>query len=250
LNGAAWFALALFIMQAAYAILRKMLRVTSARGEFLFLGICFGIGFLGIALSQEPYLSIIRLPVIRTMFGLPFLQFGHVYSLYLEKYDTPSLKKLTMIFVVQAFVLYYWPAPFFFVGGGNFYGQVYFPILLSLNGIWFWLQAASYLSRVGSNRVIRLVGGGTWDIMVHQQACVWLLNTFFYLIGVSGFDVGQYKTNIVYAWTPNNDLRFRLLYSVFAISFPLLCRLIFNAIVSRLKEKQIGILHRKRSVQE
>jgi hypothetical protein len=138
--------------------------------------------------------------------------------------------------VLQIIALLLWPTVYFFVGGANFYGQIYLPFVFSLIGIWFYLQVSSVLSKLGDNRVIHLIGTNTYSIMLHQQTVVWLINSVFAILMVNGFNFQQYRTTINYVYTSAGAPFLPFVYMALALIVPsVLAYLYGKTVVTRMR---------------
>jgi len=243
-NDATWFALWLFTVQAAYSVIRKTLRL---RNEYALLVLCFALGLLGTYFSTSGLFSgPLFGQLIKLLFGLPFIQLGFLYRIKLEAHDKSNLKTMALVLLIQGALIsiFHREFPFnFYIGQGGF-DNVFLPFLTSLTGIWFWLQICSILSsKIGSIRILRIIGNHTWDIMVHHLLGFWLLNTVFFILNPPGFDVAQYKTKIMYLYVIGGDTHFLILYAVAGIAVSLA----MYKMTSIIKERFLGLSIVKKS---
>jgi len=220
-NLASWFLIVLFSVQIIYMVIRKTLKI---KNEYL-----LAIGLLALGLVGT-YISTVGLPVVfreeiaRLLFCLPFIQFGYLYRLKIEKHDKPSIKSLILVLAIQALLIGLFNSEFIFyflVDRGQF-NNAFLPFISSITGIWFWLQICSYLSaKLRENRIIGWLGNHTLEIMIHHLFGFWLLNTLFFAIGMTDFNGGQYRTHIWYQYSINGNALFLILYAIagLAVSF-------------------------------
>jgi len=218
-NLASWFLIVLFSVQIIYMVIRKTLKI---KNELLLAIGLLALGLVGTYVSTVGLSVVFREEIARLLFCLPFIQFGHLYRLKLEKHDKPSLKSLILVLVIQALLIALFNSKFIFyflVDRGQF-NNAFLPFITSITGIWFWLQVCSYLSaKLGKNRIISWLGNHTLEIMIHHLFGFWLLNTLFFAIGMPFFNVSQYRTDVWYQYFINGYTHFLILYAIAGIAF-------------------------------
>ena len=152
------------------------------------------------------------------MFGLPFVQLGHLYKTRLEKYDKPSVISIVLLLVVQFGLLYVNNFNLSFdMLHGDFRGRIIQPFLSSFTGIWLYLQVSMFLAKYlspkrWSSRLLKYMGDNSWSIMIHQFLGFWLLSTVFLFVGADGFNVVAYQHDIYYRYLVGGNALSAMLY--------------------------------------
>lgn len=248
-NLAAWFVLALFLVQAAHVLLRRVLGKLGLKNEFFLFGFFLALGLLGTYLASIGYPNEYYMPLGRTLFGLPLVQLGYLYRAKLEKYDKPTLKLtatiLAVTFVAQILLLNFYDSLTYVVLEMNFDGKILQPYLSSFTGILLCLQLAKILAvKVRPIKLLRCIGDNSWIIMINHFLGFWLLTTVFYVFNAPGFDVAAYKTDIYYNYLPFGNWQFLLVYTLAGIFFALAFGLALSKFWCRIKPKLGSIKQR------
>lgn len=79
-NLAMWFVLTLFLVQALYAVIRKVFTIAKLANEYLLFTLCLSLGFVGTFLASIGWTDSIYLTITRALFALPFVSFGFLYT--------------------------------------------------------------------------------------------------------------------------------------------------------------------------
>jgi fucose 4-O-acetylase-like acetyltransferase len=246
-NLAAWFVLALFLAQVAFALIRMVFSKFRVTNEFAVFAFFMILGLVGAYLYSLGYRDSFYLVLNRTLFGLPFLQLGYLYKTHLEKYDKPSLISICLLVIVQACLLYIYNNDLSFdMLHGDFRGRILQPFLSSFTGIWLYLQVSMLLSKLLSptklpSRVLRYVGDNSWSIMFHQFLGFWLLSTVFLFAGLDGFNVVAYQTDIYYRYLVGGYALSAMLY-VFA---GLLLPLVISYLVMKFRRRITALIKKR-----
>ena len=98
-NLAAWFVPALFLVEMANVLLRRVLG-KAADNEYAVTAVYMGIGIGGISLSLSGRFEQGWLTLVRMMFLLPCYQWG---TLYRQKLEDDMVKKLVVFFVCSMY---------------------------------------------------------------------------------------------------------------------------------------------------
>jgi len=252
-NLASWFLIVLFSVQIIYMVIRKTLKI---KNELLLAIGLLALGLVGTYISTVGLSVVFREEIARLLFCLPFIQFGYLYRLKLEKHDKPCLKSLILILAIQALLIGLFNSKFIFyflVDRGQF-NNAFLPFITSITGIWFWLQVCSYLSaKLGENRIISWLGNHTLEIMTHHLFGFWLLNTLFFALGMPNFNVSQYRTDIWYQYFINGYTYFLILYAIAGImvSFAItkIASRVKLTLSKRLSSFAIPLINSKRATQ-
>lgn len=245
-NLAAWFVLALFLVQVIYVIIRKILAKFNFTNEYLLFVVFLALGLIGTFLVSLGYTDSFYLLLNRTLFGLPFMQLGFLYKTKLEKFDKPSIISIALLLLAQFSLLYVYGKLDFDTLSLTFGGRILQPFLSSFTGIWLCLQLSMVFARVFSpktwpSRILSHIGDNSWSIMVNQFLGFWLLSTAFLFIGADGFDVAAYRTDIYYRYAIGGDVRWVILYVLVGIAIPL----ILSFCSTQLKAKCGGLFKKR-----
>ena len=117
--------------------------------------------------------------------------------------------------------------------------KILLPLIVSITGIWFYLQIAELLkSHIRSNDLLSYIGRHTFSIMMHHQFFFWGFNTALLGLKYSGilslntFDMNKYMHEIYFrisAYPPINDM----LYLMAGLLGPVLCCYIYERFISK-----------------
>ena len=182
-NLAAWFIIALFIVQIIYIILRQIFKHTKFKDLYIMLVslIIFYICIkFGNSESVQAYLSIFRGGYL-----LIFYHIGHCYKNYLEKYDIISnFKYFGIILFIQIALFAFNSNIDFLIVWCDFKNVQWFvPIISGITGIAFYLRICKILSdKIGNNKIINLIGTSTNSIMYHHLFVFYCINIVLCLI--------------------------------------------------------------------
>lgn len=248
-NLASWFVLALFIVHISYALFRIILKTMKIENDYILLLIIFSIGCTGIFLANDGYLNGWYLPLIRTMFLLPFYHIGYLYKEKIEKKDSlNNYIYFLLIFTIQFLLIKKYKALGFSSVWCNDFNKtnILLPYITSLTGILFWLRISKILvPSVNDSKIIKYVGENTWTIMMHHIFIFFLFNLFLSyvspILGLSGFDYNALKNDIYYAYTPDT-YSFRIFYVILGITIPLTTKYTFSRITSKLNYLNLNFI--------
>jgi fucose 4-O-acetylase-like acetyltransferase len=229
-NLATWFVLTLFLVQIIYVSIRKTFVWRKCTNEYSLFAVCLALGLMGTFLSTVGFYDPFRLVISRLLFGLPFVAFGYLYKVKLEKYDTVTIVNV----VVGAVLLLLAQYSLLTVYGNlnydslhvSFQGRFLQPFLSSFTGIWLCLQLSKVCTRLFApktwiSRGLKYVGDKSWDIMVHQFLAFWLLSATFLYLGAGGFDSAAFRTNIYYRYSIGGAPVTEVLYVLVGLVIPL-----------------------------
>ncbi|GAA0106677.1 acyltransferase family protein [Paraclostridium sordellii] len=231
LNVATWFVPALFLIQVAYLLSRRVLNHIKINNEYVIMGIFMVIGCVGVILANKGYTTHKYLTVIRTMFLIPFYHMGYLYRNKLEnKYKFNSILYFIALFTIQFILLKkYVNISFSAVFCNDFNREnILLPYITSITGIMFWLKISKILAPlIGKNKVIKYIGSNTWDIMTHHQFVFFGINLFFAItsnkLNLEGFNFEQFKHNCWYGYDAG-DSRFLIFYTIAGVAVPLIIK--------------------------
>jgi fucose 4-O-acetylase-like acetyltransferase len=229
-NLAMWFVLTLFLVQIIYAGMRKAFVWGKCINEYGLFAVCLALGLVGTFLSTVGFYDPLRLVISRLLFGLPFVAFGYLYRVKLEKYDTATVANVAvgviLLLLAQYSLLHFYGNLNYDLLHVSFQGRFLQPLLSSFTGIWLCLQLSKVCSKVFTPRAwaskgLKLISDKSIDIMVHQFLGFWLLSLAFLYLGASGFDAASFQTNIYYRYSFGGLAVTELLYVFVGLVFPL-----------------------------
>lgn len=181
-----------------------------------------------------------------------YFQIGYLYKLYWERFDEFSSYKLVLPFVFNSFILTFCSdkgKALYDVGNMLFpQKNILLPLIVTLSGIYFFLQVSSLLSsRLKSNDILLLIGNNTYAIMLHHFFVFYLFNTCLLLLTECGvlkkgiFDVTAFHNNLFYQVKAYNPFMLCVYVTVGVIGSIYLDRLIAtikNYIIEFVKKKK------------
>lgn len=226
-NLAAWFVPALFLVEMANVLLRRLLkRVDSGYAVFLLylsIGVC-GILLAGSGRYQGGWLTLVRM-----MFLLPCYGAGTLYKEKLEAADRADHALYFGIILAAQLVLALSGRPLIYsVAFCNGFTGILLPYVTAALGIAFWLRVSRILAGAfKDSRYIRYFGSHTYAVMMHHIMALMALKTLFAALAkytplFVGFSFEQYKTDLWYCYFPKDLPQFRVVYLIWAIVLPLL----------------------------
>ena len=227
-NAPAWFVPALFLTQAANAMIRRLLRMIHIRNEWAVQGLYLCLGFAVVWLSANGYVyDWYRIPG-RLMYMLPCFQMGKLYREKLEKKDNlPNWLYFGILFVLQlALVINCNGLAVSAAWCNGFLNGPVVPYLTAVTGIAFWLRISRILTPALENsRFWQYFGGNTFAVMMHQLPAMMLVSGGLWaascIVGWSDFSMEHFLTDVYYVYLPGGQALFRLVYVAAGIGLPL-----------------------------
>jgi len=237
-----WFVPALVLFELCNILGRKLLAVLKLDNEYLIMGLYLILGLLAIYLSKRGSVyDYYRVPA-RIMFMAPVFQFGRIYRTKLEARDTVKSWIYIPVLVVINLILCYTQAGLAFSAAwvNGFNNGIWVPYLTILTGIALWLRIsrilANYIGNGTAWRVVSYVGSHTFAICMLHLSAFLLLNLLLWMIGLKGFDLAQFKTNVYYAYNEFGTF-FKLIYALVGIKIPLLLCHVKDWLVHRISNE-------------
>lgn len=243
INGAAWFVPTLFVVTAAYTLLRRLL------GQFwkdtAALIVLFGLGGVTVWLTMLPggvYVKALHL--YKLCFFIQFFHLGYCFHKRLEAwFDSVSTLKMCLCAAAVNLLLLavYGDISFgtYASMSGFFANNPFLPLITSVTGICFWLKIAKLLEPVlGQNRLVNYISGSTFFIMMHHLLFVNVFSALLWAgkeLGVpvlSGFDPAAFRADPWYLYTPNDWLK--AAYFLFSVTAAVLSCKGFERIAARI----------------
>jgi fucose 4-O-acetylase-like acetyltransferase len=240
-NLATWFVLILFLVQILYLGIHWLRVKLKFKNDFILLIILVFLSVLSVVLSSGKYGYNGLSPVYKLFFFMPFFHFGYYYQKKMQYWDKlGSFWYFGILFLIQYFITSKYENADYIISWLNFHDHTFLPIVVSFTGILFWLRVSRILTNtVGQNKIVQYMGKNTWDIMVHHLFVFFLINCFFYLIGVPNFDNTAFRKDIWYSYQPFGNYRILLFYSALGIGVPLLYRYYETKIAYSIHQNKI-----------
>ena len=235
-NLAAWFVPALFLVEMANVLLRRLLKGMDSEYAVFLLYLSIGAG--GILLARSGRYQDGWLTLVRMMFLLPCYGAGTLYREKLEQRDRADHCLYFGIILAVQLVLAMSGRPLIYsVAFCNGFTGILLPYITAGLGIAFWLRVCRILARAfEDSRYLRYFGSHTYAVMMHHIMALMVLKTLFaamakYTPLFVGFSFEQYKADLWYCYFPKNLPQFRVVYLIWAIALPLL----FQCAIDRIK---------------
>ena len=232
-NLAAWFVPALFLVEMANVLLRRLLKRVDSEYAVFFLYLSIGVWGILLAFSgryQGGWLTLVRM-----MFLLPCYGAGTLYKEKLEAGDRADHGLYFGIILAAWLLLAMSGRPLIYsVAFCNGFTGILMPYVTAALGIAFWLRVSRILAGAfGEGRYIRYFGSHTYAVMMHHIMALMVLKTLFsalakYTALFPGFSFEQYKADLWYCYFPKALPQFRVVYLIWAIVLPLLFQWVFD----------------------
>lgn len=231
-NMGGWFVVPLFLVQVSYLLLRKGGRTCRAEiPEWVYFLFCQLLGILGMYMAWNVCEGEIWMPLLRTLYFLPFYSMGVFYKNTLEAYDrVPGIWYFSFIFLAKLIIVWiYGKMPAYTVSWfTDFMDGPVLPFVVGFLGIAFWLRIARILEPViGRNPYVNLLADHTYSIMIHQFLGFMLVKTVFaafsrLTVYCRDFDWESYKSDIYYCYLPEGIEHIKILYLTAGLVLPIL----------------------------
>ena len=243
LNIAAWFVLALFLVNIIYIIIRKLVTKLKLWNDNVFIIIFLLISILSIYISKKNKVEL-YIPILRTMFFMFFYHFGYFYKEYIEKKVKINSTIYFMVLILIQLVL-------FKMDGKLTYEVVFMkfnckyiitPIIASITGILFWIKISEILvPAIGNSKIVNYISNNTYDIMQHHLFWLFVINLIILklsnVLNLKGFNIESFRKTIYYAYTFGIE-QAKIIYSIIVIAMPLLARYIYETIKLKIKNRK------------
>ena len=241
---AGWFVAPLFYIQVVNVLFRKLLGLINKNiNEWVFFGIYLGLGMFGVYLVSKGYNQNYWLPLVRSLYLLPFFALGTLYKERLEKYDRiPNVLYFAILFIGKALVVrHYGEVPTVSAAFPADFNNLLTPFLIPLLGIAFWFRVCKILEpALGNSRLTRLIGDHTYPIMIHHLFGFFIFKTILALIAkytshLQDFNFVLYKSDVWYCYAGSN--LYKMMDVVAGIAFPLVLYFLYSRAWIFIKEK-------------
>lgn len=239
LNIPSWFLLSLFLVNIIYILIRKIINKIRLWNDYIAIIIFFMISMISIYLSKNN-IGRMYIPLIRTGFFMFFYHLGYIYKTKIEeKIKINSTIYFLLLIIIQLIVLKLDNKITYVACFMEFNCKfIITPIIVSCTGILFWTKISEILvPALGDSRIINHISNNTYDIMLHHLFWIFILNVCIFkvsnIINLSGFNIDIFKNTIYYHYTAGIS-QAQIIYTIIAITMPLISRYIYEKIKLRV----------------
>lgn len=248
-NFPAWFVPTLFLTYTTFFLMnklfRRLIKSEPKRDILLFtITLIFQIvsTFLQDLIYQNEYIVII----LRIMFFMTFLEFGHIYKKNLQKYDDkiPSVPYLIILIGFNYIIFKIFGDLNYDMHEFSGFKGVEFliPTITSFVGILVYTRIARILSKkLGSSKIVNYISNNTFGIMMHHIFVTFAIGFILYvvnanIVSVPNFDVELFKKGWIYIYNiPHIQVMIELAYVIIAITVPILVHYVYERVKTRIK---------------
>lgn len=239
-NLAAWFLLALFIVEVIYLLANKLIHVifhNEMLGLLILFIISFIMGVIGILLANRGYNYSFWLILVRTLFFVPFYCIGYIYKRILEKRDIVNNYAYFFVLFGGVFLVimdYGW-IPTCSAVFGKFFENPIMQYFVAFMGIAFWLRIAKIITPiVRKDGWLIYLAKNSFSVMMHHIGIFYVLMLLLVLISkisalFQDIDISVIKTNAGNWYCPNGNNNFLLFY--------LIMTLVICVVLCKIKDK-------------
>lgn len=245
-NVAAWFLVALFLVEILYAVLQYCSRRLRIYNRYAVMGFLFAVAVSVVCLSYTTWESPLRVVIIRTGYLLFWYGAGEFYRHNLEK----NLRRINnwaalIVIVLIACCLYFFcergtdTASYIFAT--RFYPNLPYVFFRAGLGIAFWLRAAYILTPyLKNNNIVLYIANHTFSLMVHQGLAGIVLNSLIRAVYPDRIDDAFWTTHIWYA--------FKHIHGVFSLYYVIMIPVLVLGCVYIYDRIRAGILAKRRQL--
>lgn len=244
LNFAAWFVPALFIIEIANVLMRKILGMLRLKKEILIFAASLLLGMVVVWLSIRGSVWGYYKHIGCILFLFPIFQSGQFYKKVLEK----RIEHLSLIWYFSVVLIIQYAVvlmthgqiAYSVVWCTGFSQNPWTPYITTFTGIAFWLGIARLLVPLWKpGNLLDQIGKNTFSVMMHHISGFFLLNTIFFVLFKTGicfqdFDIFMYMNSYEYRYLPLGMENGKWLYLLFGIGVPML----IQSFVSRIRLKR------------
>ena len=232
LNLGSWFVFPLFLVQAAYILVRRLVRALPRGREAAAFALCLIPGALAVNLCYAGRQAQAPLFVLRALILLPGYALGVLYRRRLEWLDTlPTLPYMTALIALRALFFLRYENLSYLLSDCSYYPCGAFGVYAGgAVAIAFYVRVARLLApAVEKSRALLAVSRHTFDIMMHHYMGFFALDCVFLLanwlgVGAADFSVRSFRTQMPYLYAPGGHWQVNALYVLAGLSLPLAVR--------------------------
>ena len=194
-NGPGWFVPFLFTVRVTYPLLRKFISLfrksfkpeeeRNFKDEAVFTVFLCIAGIVAAHLSNlNPVKNDVVTPyhaVLRTIWGLQYMQIGLFFKEYLEKHISYTKGCFLLLLIVKTLFYFLFGYRTFSLRTVSFHGDTLICLFTSLIGILYILYLSEFICKIASKlpdmviKFINFTGDNTWSVMIHHLFIKWLI---------------------------------------------------------------------------
>ena len=235
----AWFAVALFLLEACNIIARRLLSLIKINNEYLLMALYLAVGIAAVWLAKRGSVYDYYKVPGRLMLMAPALQFGRLYRAKLEEHD--NMKSLPYFGILAAVNLLLTVTQgslaYSVVWVSGFAGSPLLPFITAFTGIMLWLRISKILAgAIGNNRLVNYMGSHTFALMSLHLTVFFMVTAILVLFGAN-VDMEQFKSSVYYAFTPPGVEGFKWIYMAAGVMIVLGVSRLYEMIKNRLVKR-------------
>jgi len=232
---AAWFIIALLIVQVVFAFIHKIVKNINTNIH-INLVIFFFIGLIATFLAKYVIFTHTSplLILIRTCFGVFFYYLGFYYKRN-ENVEVFSSFKAIIIILLQIIIIINFKNAYYSLVWGDFHGYLFLPFITSINGIYIYLFLSKAISKViKENDILYKIGNHTASVMFNHLFVFFIIN--YIILKLTNGKINELKNvwfayKIEYYWP---------IYIIFGVLIP-----VYGAIFYEILMKKFLIKYKK-----
>ncbi len=232
-NLGGWFIIPLFMAQTWNILFRKFIlrKISPLKKNILTFTIYLTLGMAGVLLAKTGLKTGWWLVLTRFLFFLPFYGLGILYKNHLEKHDKlRNLPYFCMIFISLIILLLIFNKIPTYIPSEmrGLDSPIFIPFLIGFIGVAFWLRISRIITPIiGKSKIVNLIADNSYSIMINQYLGFMIVNIFFAILSKvitlqPAFNWTKFKSTVQYAYLPNNNQHFAIIYLVAGIAIPIL----------------------------
>lgn len=218
-NRAAWFLIALFLVETIYTFFRYFTKKIKLDNEYIIICFLFFIAVSSVCLSKVGWCNTINTMIIRTGYLLFWYGFGFFYKGIIESYTRKINNWIVLLIVLGIAVI----LKIFFEDEQNvksiifeaqFSPSVLHVFIRAAIGIIFWLRISYIITPyIKGNKFVLYIADHTFSLMMHQGMAGLLINSIIREITPSRIDDTLYTTEIWYHFSSGRNI-YRFCYVI------------------------------------
>ena len=231
-NLGSWFVFPLFLSQAIYILVRRLVRPLPRGRETAAFLLCLIPGALAVNLCYAGRQAQAPLFLLRTLILLPGYAGGALYRRRLERLDTlPTVPYLTALIALRALFFLRYENLSYLLSDCTYYPCGAFGVYSGgAVAIAFYVRVARLLApAVKKSRALLTVSRHTFDVMMHHYMGFFAVDCVFLLVnalglGAADFSVRSFRTQMPYLYAPDGHWQVNALYVLAGLLLPLAVR--------------------------
>lgn len=121
---------------------------------------------------------------------------------------------------------------------------IFIPFFIGFIGVAFWLRISRIITPIiGKSKIVNLIADNSYSIMINQYLGFMIVNVFFAILSKvitlqPAFNWTKFKSTVQYAYLPNNNQHFAILYLAAGIFLPILIQRIITSLIKHIKSRK------------